>query len=356
MIGTKTTDMNKNPLITVPSNVGPSTMPNYPALAQQGIYDLGNGVRVFVGQREETFYIDLGATFDTLSFGRTPPILTLAEDQNNSANPFGVDDGFEGLNVTTIAIEIPKSSFPSAAVGMYASTSRRKNREFELSGDDQFRNRGGFTQVSRMANPLVNEVIIGTGSKDRWNQRDPDDEKQFLNFYESPRLAGLINAVFGTSIPTTGRTDLSGVLLQYFAPVFSGSPGIISELLRVNLDIPATAAANQQRTTVLKSVDSGGSCVSQFDPANIPDAAGWPNGRRPNDDVTDVAIRVVAGALLGPVPCLGDGVNFNRVRAGTPDVIAGTNISANFPFLPTPNSGRSPSAPLIEEPNEPLFR
>ena len=107
---------------------------------------------------------------------------------------------------------------------MYASTSRQKNREFELSGDDQFRNRGGFTQVSRMANPLVNEVIIGTGSKDRWNQRDPEDEKQFLNFYESPRLAGLINAVFGTSIPTTGRTDLSGVLLQYFAPVLSGSP------------------------------------------------------------------------------------------------------------------------------------
>ncbi len=356
MIGTKTADVNKNPLIAVPSNVGPGTIPDYPALAQQGIYDLGNGVRVFVGQREESFYIDLGATFDTLSFGRTPPILTLAEDQNHSANPFGVDDGFEGLNVTTIAIEIPKSLFPSAAVGMYASTSRRRNREFELSGDDQFRNRGGFTQVARMANPLVNEVIIGTGSKDRWNQRDPEDEKQFLNFYESPRLAGLINAVFGTSIPTTGRTDLSGVLLQYFAPVFSGSPGIVSELLRVNLDIPATAAANQQRTTVLKSDDSGGSCVSQFDPADIPDAAGWPNGRRPNDDVTDVALRVVAGALLGPVPCLGDGVNFNRVRAGTPDVIAATNISTKFPFLPTPNSGRSPSAPLVEGPNEPLFR
>jgi hypothetical protein len=154
----------------------------------------------------------------------------------------------------------------------------------------------------------------------------------------------------------TGRTDISGDLLQYCAPVFSGSPGIISELLRVNLDIPATAAANQQRRTVLKSVDSAGSCRSQFDPANIPDTAGWPNGRRPNDDVTDVTLRVVAGALLGPVPCLGDDVNFNRVRAGTPDVIAATNVSTKFPFLPTPNSGRSPSAPLVEGPNEPLFR
>ncbi len=111
MIGTKTTDVNKNPLIAVPSNVGPGTIPDYPALAQQGTYDLGNGVRVFVGQREESFYIDLGATFDTLSFGRTPPILTLAEDQNNSANPFGVDDGFEGFNVTTIAIEYPNRYF-----------------------------------------------------------------------------------------------------------------------------------------------------------------------------------------------------------------------------------------------------
>jgi hypothetical protein len=356
MIGTKTTDVNKNPLIAVPSNVGPNTIPDYPALAQQGIYDLGNGVRVFVGQREETFYIDLGATFDTLNFRRSPPVLTLAEDQNDAQNPFGVDDALEGLNVTTIAIEIPKSLLPTQSVGMYASTSRQRNREFELSGDDRFRNRGGFRQVSRLANPLVNELLIGTGSKDRWNQRDPEDEKQFLNFYENPRLAVLINAVFGTSLPTTGRTDISGVLLQYFAPVFTGSPGIESELLRVNLDLPATAAADQRRTTVLTSSDSDGACVSQFDPASIPDPAGWPNGRRPNDDVTDIALRVVAGALTGPVPCLGDGVNFNRVRSGTPDVVAGKNISTVFPFLPTPNPGRSPAVPLVEGPNAPLFR
>ena len=181
-------------------------------------------------------------------------------------------------------------------------------------------------------------------------------KSSFSTSIRNPRLAFLINAVFGTSFPTTGRSDLSTLLLQYFAPVFSGSPGIISELLRVNLDIPRHRAADQKRMTVLKSVDAGGSCVSQFDPANIPDAAGWPNGRRPNDDVTDIAIRVVAGVLLGPVPCLGDGVNFNRVRAGTPDVIAGNNISTNFPFLPTPNSGRSPAAPLQQGPNEPLFR
>jgi Domain of unknown function (DUF4331) len=353
-IGTKSTDASGRPLIAVPSNVGPGTMPNYPALAAQGIYNLGNGVRVFVGQREETFYIDLGATFDTLNFRRTPPILTLPEDQSNAQNAFGVDDGFEGLNITTIAIEIPKSLFPRSSVGMYASTSRQRNQH--LQNDGTSFGAGKFAQIARLANPLVNEVIIGTGSKDFWNRQEPENESQFLQFYTNSRLAFLINAVFGTSFPTANRNDLATVLLQYFSPVFSGSPGILSELLRVNLDIPATAPANQKRMTVLKSFNSGNLCVSQFDPANIPDPAGWPNGRRPNDDVTDIAIRVVAGAILGPVPCLGDGVNFNRVRAGTPDVVAGNNISTGFPFLPTPNPGRSPSAPLQGGPNEPLFR
>jgi hypothetical protein len=132
-IGTKSYDVNQRPLIAVPSNVGPATMPNYPALAAQGIFDLGNGVRIFVGQREETFYIDLGSTFDSLNF-RAPPILTLDQDQNDTQNAFGIDDGFEGVNITTIAIEIPKSLFPKSAVGMYASTSRQKNRKFVSDG------------------------------------------------------------------------------------------------------------------------------------------------------------------------------------------------------------------------------
>jgi hypothetical protein len=362
-LATRSTDVNQKPLIAVPSNLGPATMPDYPALAAQGIFDLGSGLRVFVGQREETFYIDLGSTFDTLNFRRTPPILTLAEDQNDGQNSFGVDDGLEGLNITTLAIEIPKSLLPSQSVGVYASTSRQRNRH--LPGDKgkdpgTSTASGNFVQVARLANPLVNELIIGTGSKDLWNSKDPKDENQFINFYENPRLAVLINAVFGTNFPAAGRNDLSTVLLSYFAPVFSGSPGTVSELLRVNLDIPATQPANQKRLTVLTSVAPDpaqpNGCVSTFNAASIPDPAGWPNGRRPNDDVTDVALRVVAGALLGPVPCLGDGVNFNRVRPGTPNVTAAGNIATVFPFLPTPNAGRSPSAPLQLGPQEPLFR
>src|SRR4029453_2871788 len=132
-------------------HLGPATMPDYPALAAQGIYNLGNGVRVFVGQREETFYIDLGATFDTLNFRRTPPILTLPEDQSNAQNAFGVDDGFEGLNITTIAIEIPKSLFPRSSVGMYASTSRQRNQH--LQNDGTSFGAGKFAQIARLANP-----------------------------------------------------------------------------------------------------------------------------------------------------------------------------------------------------------
>lgn len=353
-IGTRTTATNGRRLVAVPSNVGPMTMPNYPALAAQGVYELPQGVRVFVGQREETFYIDLGSAFDTLNFRRAP-ILTLAEDQNDTRNAFGIDDGFEGLNVTTIAIEIPRSLLGTNTVGMYASTSRPQATVLIKGGREI--NSGSFVQVARLANPLVNELLIGTGSKDRWNGQDPKDEAQFVDFYRNSRLAFVINALFGTTFPTTERDDIVTVLGSYFPPVFTGPPGVFSDLLRVNLDIPATPAAQQRRLTVLSSAaDATLGCVSTFNPAAIPDAAGWPNGRRPNDDVTDVALRVVAGVLRGPVPCLGDGVNVNRVRVGTPNVAPGNNVATIFPFLPVPNPGRSPAAPLQGGPNEPLFR
>ena len=281
-----------------------------------------------------------------------------AEDASDTQNAFGVDDGFEGLNVTSIAMEIPISLLPPT-VGMYASTSRQRNRHFKSNG--QSSGSGEFVQIARLANPLVNEVIIGTGAKDFWNSQEPEDEQQFLGFYKTSRLAVVLNALFGTSFPATNRNDLVAVLLQYFPPVFSGPPGALSELLRVNLAVPPTPPASQKRLTVLTSGDDGhGQCVSTFDPGAVPDLAGWPNGRRPNDDVTDVALRVVAGALLGPVPCLGDGVNVNRVRAETPNLNPGNNVSLVFPFLPTPNPGRSGTPPATTPfptgPNEPLFR
>jgi len=340
--GKKRTNLGTGTMFAVPSNVGPRTMPNYEALAAKGIFPLSNGGRVFAGQRDETFYIDLGATFDTLNFRCTPlpctPVLTPDQDANDSANPFGVDH-FSGFNVNSIAIEVPISTItsnPNAVIGMYASTSRQQItirrgaplgvREDDDDGIDKLlRGKGRFVQVARMGNPLVNELIIGTGFKDRWNATDPADEAQFIDFYLNPRLVFLLNALFGTPFPTTGRTDLVDALLKYPVQTPSGvctKRDPCSELLRLNLRVAPTLPAAQERLGGLAG-----------------DPAGFPNGRRPNDDVTDIVLRVAAGALLGPVPNLGDGVNFN---IGAP----GSNLTANgiytvFPFLPTPHDGRN---------------
>lgn len=311
-------------LIAVPSNIGPRTMPDYEALADQGIHALNNGGRVFAGQRDETFYIDLGATFDTLNF-RAPPILDGGQDISDDVNPFG-NDMFSGFNVNTIAIEVPIAeitSDPNAVIGMYASTSRQLFK-FLSREDGTSLTIGPFIQIARMANPLVNELLIGTGKKDRWNASDPANEAQFLNFYLNPKLAAGINLAFGTGFPTSGRTDLVAAFLKYPGqdPNVCSSSNPCSELLRLNLGAESTLPNEQKRLGGLAS-----------------DAAGFPNGRRPNDDVTDIALRVVAGALLGSVPNLGDGVNFNIGAPGSG--VTAKGIATQFPFLPTPHDGRN---------------
>src|SRR5882672_4515769 len=324
-------------MYAVPSNVGPLTMPNYEALAAQGIYALANGGKVFVGQRDETFYIDLGAVFDTLNLRRTPPVLTAAEDASDAANPFG-NDHLSGYNISTIAIEVPISSVtgnPGAVIGAYAAMSRQKVRVMKIgdSGDDSDDDEkaalsaGPFVQVSRMANPLVNELIIGTERKDAWNATDPSDEARFVGFYLNSRLATAINLRFGTAIPTTQRADLVNVLLKYPSQPQSGNcnGNSCAELLRLNLGVPPTQPAQQKRLSVLAG-----------------DPAGWPNGRRPNDDVTDLALRVVAGRLIGTPEgnlALGDGVNFNIGAEGSN--LTPNGIYAVFPYLPTPHDGRN---------------
>jgi hypothetical protein len=319
-------------LVAVPSNVGPATMPAYEALAGQGIYTDPSGIRVFAGQRAETFYIDLGAVFDTANLRRFPPLLTAAEDADNSTNPFGVNR-FSGFNISTIAIEVPitritrdgKSAQATVGpvVGMYASTSRQKltilNRKAELA-----RTEGEFIQVSRMANPLVNELIIDTPSKDEWNRSEPEDEAQFQEFYKNPSIAQALFLVFGFAVPAAPRGDLMSILLKYpgqsLAGTECGSP--CAELLRLDLRVAPTAPVSQNRL---------GSALST-------DPAGWPNGRRPNDDVTDIAIRVVGGPNY-IVNRAGDGVNFLQGAQGSN--LTPNGIYKVFPFLPTPYDGRN---------------
>jgi Domain of unknown function (DUF4331) len=211
---------------------------------------------------------------------------------------------------------------PNAVIGMYGSTSRPRVKRLKDDGTSE--TNGPLMQVARMANPLVNELLIGLGQKDRWNATDPEDEEQFLDFYLNPRLAGVLNLAFGTTFPTTGRTDLVQALLKYPGQNSNvcESSDRCSELLRLDLAVTPTPPKSQRRLGALAG-----------------DAAGFPNGRRPNDDVTDIVLRVVAGALQGPVPNLGDGVNVNIGAQGS-------NLTANgiytvFPFLPTPHDGRN---------------
>ncbi len=212
-------DLGTVPMFAVPSNAGPRTMPDYEALAAKGVVPLANGGKVFAGQRDETFYIDLGGTFDTVNLRRTPPVLTPSEDGNDAANPFGTDH-FSGFNVNTIAIEVPISQItndPNAVIGMYAATARQKFKVYNSATRPT--DSGPWVQVARLANPLVNEVIIGTASKDLWNATQPSQEAQFLDFYRTSRLGTVLNLVYGLGgtpleIPTANRADLVNVLLK----------------------------------------------------------------------------------------------------------------------------------------------
>jgi hypothetical protein len=320
-------------------------MPDYAALAQQGILtDPDTGVRVFAGQRAETFAIDLGAVFDTINLrveaatpiaGARPPlpIQTAAEDANDFANPFGVNN-FSGFNINTIAIEVPitrvtrdeaPASAANGAIGVYASTAR--NALTQRAGAPVLnpnskvpllRGLQPFRQVSRMGNPLVNELIIPIGQKDLWNATRPSDEKRFLESYRALAVAGALQLVSGVPVPPPPRDDIAAALLLYPGQTIASGP--ISELLRLDLTVAPTAPNAIKRLGPLAH-DAAGNPT--------PDPAGFPNGRRPNDDVTDLVVRLAGGA------------NFIDNRVGDGVGVQELGITAEFPFLPTPYDGRN---------------
>lgn len=318
------TQLNNRPLYAVPTNVGPRTMPNYPALANQGNYDLGNGVKVFAGTTDDAFWIDLGAAFDSLNLRKA--VLTDAEDANDTTN--FTSDAVSGYNVNTIAIEVPISmvtrdgrkhpaSDAEATIGTWGTTSRplitvRSSPSTPFS-------RGPFRQIQRMGNPLINELLIPTGSKDYWSVSEPKDDGQFAGPLLDPLLAKVLNAVFQVSVPPAPRTDLLP-LVTYAPPIAAPgtTAGPVADLLRLNTGVPPTPSAQRKRLGLLAG-----------------DAAGFPNGRRVSDDVTDIALRVVAGVLnpaynINPNNRLGDGVNANDVP-----------YRETFPYVGYAQSGRN---------------
>jgi hypothetical protein len=294
-------------LFAVPSNVGPRTMPNYDALRSQGIYNLGNGVRVFAGTVADPFFIDLGAAFDSLNFrsftggGVLPGGLDI-EDRTNFA-----PNALAGFNVNSIVLEVPITMLTNdgnlhaagdknAVIGTYGTTSRPRVtvlNALPTSSEDP----AAFAQVQRMGNPLINELIIGTGSKDKFSMDIPANDSQFADFFLNPLLAQIFKSI-GLPVPEAPRTDLLPLVI-YAAPICPGctaaDAGPVADLLRLNTGIPPTPMENQKRLGFLAG-----------------DTAGFPNGRRLNDDVTDIASRAVQGILSNGTiynARIGDGVN-----------------------------------------------
>ncbi len=322
-------------LIAVPTNVGPRTMPDYAKLAQQGVYEINKGITVFAGTVDDPFWIDLGATFDSLNF-RTlpngsgiPGVLSKEQDADDARN-FAADD-VAGFNVNAIAIEVPitlltsdgkrhAAGDPLATIGTWGTTSRPQAKAYRKPGQPPKLSER-VTQIQRMGNPLFNELLIGTGDKDKFSMSEPRNDAQFADYALDPLLARALNAIYTDAlpIPTPPRKDLLP-LVTYAAPIAAPGtpPGPVADLLRLNTGVPATPAAQRKRMGLLAG-----------------DAAGFPNGRRVSDDVTDIAARVVVGVLAGgpfagfPYNSIGDGVNANDVP-----------YPENFPYLGLAHSGR----------------
>jgi len=300
-----------------PANIGPRSNPTYDAV--QGVVDLAGGRKVFAGPRDDPFFVDLGSIFDLLGLRpfNMAHLIPLATEAGQ--------DGVLNYNTHTIAIQVPKTDLlrsPAAngTVGIYASASRPKISI--LRGDGTIDRNGPFVQVSRLGNPLVNEVIIPIGKKDLWNASEPRNDSDFLARYTSPEVPGLVNLLYPVlpDAPTTDRADLVAVLL-------TGIPGVNftgdrkADLLRLNTAIPPTATPNPL-----------GALAGDFQ--------GFPNGRRLVDDVTDIEVRALAcgygpilAAALGlcdltPNNTLGDGVDVNE-----------NNFLTQFPYVAAPNRG-----------------
>lgn len=332
-VQTPITNTNGAPFYSVPGNAGPRTM-DYESLFDQATYGLAGGISVFAGTVDDPFFIDLGAAFDTANFrtlgSGVPGVLTSMED---SAAMNFASDMVSGFAVNSIAIELPiemltatgllePASSPFATIGIYATTSRPQITV--RNSPDPISTMGAFSQVQRFGNPLINELVIGIGSKDRFSMDLPKNDAQFISFFRSPPIVAIVEALYGgaLSVPKGPRRDLTP-LLFYQAPIAAPNTplGPVADLMRLNTGVSATPPATASRLGLI-----GG------------DAAGYPNGRRLADDVVDITLRVVVGGVLAPPfpgftpginDRLGDGVNVNDAPLRT-----------SFPYLPSAPSGR----------------
>ena len=295
-------------LPVAPPNIGPKTFPSYDNFVNAAIRSLHDGTKLFVGQRDDPFFVDLGATFDGINLRKA------------TGNQGEGKDDLSGYNVHSIVMQLPERlvtrngkavSGPdadNAVVGVWSTTERRR---LQVSGGRG--GHGGWVQVSRLGNPLVNEVIIPLGKKDQFNRTTPDrDATLYGKYVVKPELAAVMNALFGVGAPEDDRTDIVQAVLQGIPGLnqhkgIKGPPAV--DTIKVNLGTPPAGMEN--RFGVI-----GG------------DTTGYPNGRRLADDVVDIDLQVVAGFLKGNKVPLGDGVDRNDKP-----------FLATFPYLAGPTSG-----------------
>ena len=321
-------------LASPPCNIGPRSTPDYSDLATAAIHDLPTGEKVFAGQRNDGFLVDLGAIFD---------LADLRPFQNLHLIPSPAAPGVDAtktLNIHTIALQIPitrltangkapKGVLDSGAVlGVWSAASRRKVRMIDAANDEKAQS-GPWVQVSRLGNPLFNEVLVPLGLKDTWNTLYPAGDKAFLSHVQHPEVAQLLPVLYPGVFPhladlTRARADLVAILLTGIPPGlingFQNYTGpVLADQLRLNVAIGPTAKPNPFGLL-------GG------------DLAGFPNGRRVVDDVVSIELRAIAGVTFplidptfkpdGAADLLTEGLTASADR-----------YQSTFPYLADPRDG-----------------
>jgi Domain of unknown function (DUF4331) len=328
-------------------NIGTKTIPNYDAYADQHIYTVNvpgcsMPAKLFVGQRKEAFAVNLGTIFDLVN----APVSVITDPALINAAPNIIDDA----NVTTLALELHKSCLTQGSdpvVGGWTTASLRQAQLLDPTPKKGHQTTaivgGAWTQVSRLGMPLVNEVVIGLQDKDRFNGSKPKDDAQFADYVTNPTLPALLEIAL--ALPNTAptnfpRTDLVTTFLTGINGVNKPANAVPSEMLRLNTAIAAVPFAQQNRLGIVGNILAGGN-----------DNAGYPNGRRPKDDVVDISLVAVMGGLCvanGNNNALGFGADCNpsKVPLGATsfrlhDAVdqAVVPLLTRFPYLFTPIPG-----------------
>ncbi|GAW51612.1 uncharacterized protein PD653_4267 [Nocardioides sp. PD653] len=320
-------------LTTPPVNVGKRSTPDYATLAGQALHKLGRR-RVFAGQRADAFHVDLGSIFD---LGALRPFN---EAHLISMPNMGGKNAVQSYNVHTIALQVPIDEVSAsgdrptdpmsadAVIGVWATASRRKGRVYD-SKLGKYVGNGPWVQVSRLGNPLFNEVIVPMAEKDAWNSAHPANDAKYTKYVNRPELAGLLPVLYPGVFPnlaayTKPRADLNAILMTGIpagvVPGFQNYTGPVqSDMLRLNVAIPPSETENSL------GLVAG-------------DAAGFPNGRRIGDDVVTIELRAIAGLTIPLVdPSFTPDGAASAVEDGTTDTNA--PLLETFPFLGLPGGG-----------------